>query len=164
MYEYFLHDRPLISPWIKLISNELDQFTWSCHNWLVIATSSAIYCDVTSRTKTERDTGMMCKDRRFYHICVIFGFKLCRVRNTIMYVSRDELFVRSLECYFGVYLPRCFATGEINSKITLSWALKQFVTRVHTLFSTSSIFLPHPSVWGLKMNIVWYELGLDHDP
>ena len=49
--------------------------------------------------------------------------------------SREELFLRSLECYFGVYFPRCFATREKNTKITLSWALKQFVTRVHTLFS-----------------------------
>ena len=48
--------------------------------------------------------------------------------------SRNELFLRLLECYFGVYFPRCFTTREINTKITLSWALKQFVTRVHTLF------------------------------
>ena len=31
---------------------------------------------------------------------------------------RDELFLRSLECYFCVYFPRCFATREINTKIT----------------------------------------------
>ena len=48
---------------------------------------------------------------------------------------RDELFLRSLECYFGVYFPRCFVTQEINNKITLSWALKQLVTRVRALFS-----------------------------
>ena len=48
--------------------------------------------------------------------------------------SRDELFQCSLECYFCVYFSRCFATWEINTKITLSWVLKQFVTRVHTLF------------------------------
>ena len=48
--------------------------------------------------------------------------------------SCDELFMRSLECYFGVYFPRCCATREINTKITLSWAHKQFATQVHTLF------------------------------
>ena len=37
--------------------------------------------------------------------------------------SRDELFMRTLEYYFGVYLPRFFATREINTKIALSWAL-----------------------------------------
>ena len=48
-----------------------------------------------------------------------------------MYVlSWRELFLRSLECYFGVYFPRCFATREINTKITLSWVLKQFVTYI----------------------------------
>ena len=42
--------------------------------------------------------------------------------------------MRSLECYFGVYFPRCCATRQINTKITFSWAHKQFATRVHTLF------------------------------
>ena len=37
---------------------------------------------------------------------------------------------------FGVYFPSCAAcaTREINAKITLEWAHKQFVTRVFTLF------------------------------
>ena len=77
----------------------------------------------------------MCKDRRFYrHLWiryVVLEIKWC------MY-SRDELFLRSLECYFWIYFPRCFATREINTKITLSWPLKQFVTRVHTLFSINT--------------------------
>ena len=30
--------------------------------------------------------------------------------------SCDELFMRSLECYFGVYFPRCCATREITPK------------------------------------------------
>ena len=45
---------------------------------------------------------------------------LCRVRNKIMYV----LLWRTVYC----------ATREINTKITLSWAPKQFAARVHTLF------------------------------
>ena len=49
--------------------------------------------------------------------------------------SCGKLFLCSLESYFSVSFPRCFATREINTKITLSWALKQFVTRVYTLFS-----------------------------
>ena len=53
--------------------------------------------------------------------------------------SRDELFLRALECYFRAYMPRCLATRDINTKITLSWALKQFVNRVHTLFSISPV-------------------------
>ena len=48
--------------------------------------------------------------------------------------SSDELFQRSREGYFGVYFSSCETTREINSKITLEWAQKQFITRVHTLF------------------------------
>ena len=41
--------------------------------------------------------------------------------------ARDELFLRSPECNFS-----------INTKITLSVTLKQFVTRVHALFTMNS--------------------------
>ena len=35
---------------------------------------------------------------------------------------------------FWGFFPSCEATMEINTKITLEWAQKQFVTRIHTLF------------------------------
>ena len=63
----------------------------------------------------------------------------------------------SLECYFGVYFPRCCATGEINTIITLSWAHKQFATRVHTLFYIYAIFC-HMGPWYMQYSIIW-----DHD-
>ena len=47
--------------------------------------------------------------------------------------------MRSLEYYFGVYFPRWCATWEINTKITLSWAHKQFAARVHTLFYIENV-------------------------
>ena len=50
-----------------------------------------------------------------------------------MYWS-DELFQRSREGYFGVYFSSCEATRGINTKRTLEWAQKQFITRAHTLF------------------------------
>ena len=50
-----------------------------------------------------------------------------------MYLS-DKLFQRSREGYFSVYFPSCEATREINTKITLEWAQKQFITRIHTSF------------------------------
>ena len=58
-----------------------------------------------------------------------FLSSLCRVINKKMYV----LSWRTV--YFGVNFPRCFATLDINTKIILSWALKQFFKRVQTLFS-----------------------------
>ena len=33
--------------------------------------------------------------------------------------SRDELFLASLECRFGVYFPRCFATREKSTNVNL---------------------------------------------
>ena len=113
---YFLHDRPWTSPWIKSISNE-SLFPWSRHNCLVIVTSSAIDCYVIGRTKTER---------------VRYGDD---VKRSSFLSSFLNSLCRNVQCYFGIYFPRCFATREINIKITLSWALKQFVTRIHTLFS-----------------------------
>ena len=44
------------------------------------------------------------------------------------------VFMRSREGYFGVSFSSCEATMEINNKITLEWAQRLFVTRVHTLF------------------------------
>ena len=44
-----------------------------------------------------------------------------------------KLFMYSWEHYFGVYFLICETTREINTKITLSWVHKQFITSVHTL-------------------------------
>ena len=88
------------------------------------------------RKPSEWDTGTMCKDLVSF---VIYGFVLsCKKKDyvcTLVTNRRDKPFLRSLECQFGIYFPRCFATRKLITKIILSWALKQFVTRVHTLFS-----------------------------
>ena len=55
----------------------------------------------------------------------------------------------SLKGYFGVYFPHCFATQEINTKITLLWAHKQFTTPTHTL---SSVFIWH-------VLLKWWAMG-----
>ena len=52
--------------------------------------------------------------------------------------SLDEVFLRSLECYISVYFPSCFASWEINTKIT-PWTQKQFVTIHLSLYDTSVI-------------------------
>ena len=48
--------------------------------------------------------------------------------------SRDKLLLCLLECYFGIYFPRCCTTPEIITKITFSGVHKQFAMGVHTLF------------------------------
>ena len=57
---------------------------------------------------------------------------LCRVRNIIMYVLLWRTVYALTRVLFWCLFP-C-ATREINTKITLEWAHKQFATRVHTLF------------------------------
>ena len=53
-------------------------------------------------------------------------------REKCIYLS-NELFQYSQEGYFGIYFLSCEVRREINTKITLEWAPKQFVMRVHTL-------------------------------
>ena len=62
--------------------------------------------------------------------------------------SCNERFLHTLKCYFSVYFPSCEATRKINTKITISWALKPFTTQVPTLFSTHIARLMGPT-WGL---------------
>ena len=55
-----------------------------------------------------------------------------------------DLFVCSLETYFGVHFPCCFKTWKINTKITLLWSHTQFTTPVHTIISMHQLlFSPH---------------------
>ena len=124
----FLHDRPWISRWIKSISNELDI---TCH---VFASQLSGHCDIiANRLWRHQQNVKRASETRGWHakilvFSVVYGFVvLCKKYSC-------ELFMRSLECYFGDYFPGCCATREINTKITLSWAHKQFATWVHTLF------------------------------
>ena len=71
---------------------------------------------------SEGDTGMIL-------VLASFMDSLYHVGNKMMHA------LLWLECYFGVYFPRCCATREKNTKITLAWAHKQFTTQVHTLYS-----------------------------
>ena len=95
-------------------------------------TSAAVDCDVINRMKTERMRhGDGVQSSSFLSS---FMNSLYCARNKIMYVLSWRT-VSALKCYFGVYFPRCFATREINTEIILSWALKRFISQVHTLFS-----------------------------
>ena len=89
-------------------------------------------------------------------------------REWYMY-SRGELFMRSREGYFGVYFPSCVATMEINTKLSLAWAHKQFVTRVTyiILFLTrhnesinnakTRIFTHYPRVSLAPFTLCWWR-------
>ena len=63
-----------------------------------------------------------------------FYCAICLVGDESVHIKLGIRIQRSREGYFGVYFPSCEAMREINTKITLEWAQKQFVTRVHTSF------------------------------
>ena len=107
----FLHDRPWISPWIKWISNELDI---TCH---VFASQLSGHCDViTNRLWHHQQNVRRASKTRGWCVkilvfSVIYGFlMLCKKWNNVC----------------------TLVTREINTKRTLLWADKQFVTWVHT--------------------------------
>ena len=61
-----------------------------------------------------------------------------------------ELFMSSGERYFGVYFPSCEATREINTKINLEWARKQFVT-IEIYYSTCIAYTTsYDQIWRSK--------------
>ena len=69
------------------------------------------------------------------------------------------------EGYFGVYFPNCAATRELNTKLTLEWAHKQFVTKVPSLFYIShdimtiktTIFTECPLVSLTPFTFCWWR-------
>ena len=133
-YMDFLHDRPCISSRLKSISNESDI--------IIHVTTSQLFrcCQVINnrlwRHQQNEYRGSETRGR-CVKIVVLSSFMdtLCRVRNKIIYVLSSRT-VSALTR--GLFL--CLL---INTKITIEWALKQFVTRVHTLFSIKTTIPNH---------------------
>ena len=110
----------LTRPVVNTAMDKIDINEWD--NTIHVIASG--YCDVISNWLwRHQQNGNRAGETRWrcVKIVVLWSFmdSLCRVRNVIL------VFI----------FPRCFTTREINTTITLSWALKQFVTQVHTLFS-----------------------------
>ena len=118
---------------MKSISNESDIIIE------VIASQLSGHCDVINKRlwRHQQNENRASETRgrcvKIVVLIVIYVFVMpCKKWNNVC----DELFLCSLECYFGVYFTSCFATWEINTKISLLWALKQFVTWVHVWWYT----------------------------
>ena len=91
-----------------------------------IVTSSA------ERNASEWDTGIMCEYPCF---SVIYGFVMSSEKyNNVCTLETNCLCTHPSAILVFISLVAA-QTREINTKITLSWAYKQFATRVHTLFS-----------------------------
>ena len=130
-----LHTRPWIWPWIKSISNELE---FTIH---VIASQLSRYCDVISnrllRHQQKKDhvseTRRQCVKLIVFIVIYIFVMS-CKKYNNVCSLMTNCFCAHSsviIVCSF----PSLLRNWEINTGITLPWALKLFVTRVHTLFS-----------------------------
>ena len=127
----FLHDRLWISSWIKSISNELDI---TSH---MFASQLSGHCDVIANGCHQQNVKRASETRGLcVNILVLGSFmdSLCRGRNEIMYVLLWRTVYALTRVLFWCLFP-LLLRNEINTKITLLWAHKQFATRVHTLFS-----------------------------
>ena len=123
--------------WIKSISNKLDTiFLYSCHNrWVTVCVAQSILMPSPALHNQlwrhqNRPNEALCRCVKV--VFLSFMGSSCRIRNEMMYVLPWRTV--SVERYFGVYLPHCFASREINTKITLSWVHKQVACLAHTLF------------------------------
>ena len=112
------------------------------------------------------------RQRRLFDVTSILVKIYCvitRLYGELCMYSSDELFQRSQEGYFDVYFPSCEATRETNTKITLEWTQKQFVTRVHTLSNIlhditnvsmtikMTIFTHRPRVSLVRFSFCWWR-------
>ena len=105
----------LTRPAVNIAVNKIDIWRVRCHLSRVHFTIvRSLWChrqsSVTSSAKrktSEWDTVMMCESPRFYVCTLVTNSFLC------MY-SCDELFMCSLECYFGVYFLLAAQLGTGN--------------------------------------------------
>ena len=107
----------------------------------MFASQLSVHCDVIANRlwrhqqnvkRARHSTGIMCEDPRF---SVIYGFVMsCKKLDNVCTLVTNCLCTHSSVILVFISCTVC-ATREINTKITLLWAHKQFATRVHTLFS-----------------------------
>ena len=123
--------------WIKSISNELDI---TIH---VIASQLSGYCDVINKRLWHHQQNLNQRVRHWVELwrssfLSSFLSLLCHVRNKIMYVLLWRTIFSLTQVLFWWLFPSLLHNSGNKYQITLSWALKQFVTLVQTLFSINS--------------------------
>ena len=116
------------------------------HQQLIVASSA-------ERHQGEPDTESTFKGLSFYRN--IWG-NYVESEIKVCMPCRDEMFMRSHECLFGAYFPRCPA----KSKKNISWTRKQLFIRVHTLFYISVNVLM--KVFAYKKIIIYIRMITTH--
>ena len=121
-----LHERSWILSWIKTISNELDI--------TIHVAASQLYGHrgvISNRLwRYQLNENRASETRGRYVKIVVFIVIYASVMSCKKLNNACTLVTNCFCTHLGVIL-----VFIINTKITLSWALKQFVTRVHRLFS-----------------------------
>ena len=115
---------------IRAISNELNL---TFHG---LALQLSGHCDFISNImwrhqKNEWDMGRVCEEHCFYRL-VWTSF---RVRNNIIYIYIRALVTNCLCAHLSLFwclFPSALLNSGTNTKITLSWAHKQFTTHLST--------------------------------
>ena len=119
----------------------VNQINITCH---VFASQLSGHCDaIANQLWRHQQNVKRATETRGWCVKILvlaqFMDSLCHVRNKIMYVLLwRTVYVLTRVLFWCLFSPRCCTTREINTKITLSWAHKQFPTWVHTLFSMGS--------------------------
>ena len=128
-YIYFLHGHPWILQWIKSIFYKLDI---TIHG---IVSQLSRYCDVINNPlwchQQNEDWASETRGRcvKIVIFIVIYGFVMsCKKLNNICTLMMNCFCTHWSDIFMFI----------INTKITLSRVLKQFVTGVHTFFSIYS--------------------------
>ena len=126
-YTFYTTGREYRCEYNRYRTSYVSLFTWLRHTCLAFVMSSAIDCVVNENRASETQGRCV----KIVDFIVIYGFvMLCK--KEIMYVLSWWTLLSVLFLYL---FPSLLHNSENNTKITLSWVLKQSVTRVHTLFS-----------------------------
>ena len=113
--------------WIKSMPNELDITIY------VIASQLSRYCDIINNRLWchQQKEGRASETRGRCVKIVIYGFVMsCKKKNNVCTLMTNYFCNHSSIIFVFISL---FPTQKINTKITLSWVLEQFITRIHTL-------------------------------
>ena len=140
----FLHDRPWISPWIKLISKELDI---TCH---VFVSQLSGHCDVIANQLWRHQQNV----KRARHgddvwwslFLASFMDSLCRARNEIMYVLLWQTVYALTRVLFWCLFP---------SLLCNSWNKHQNNTPVsaYTVCHTGTYIVLYTSIIGCGVKL-----------
>ena len=140
--------------WNWYLKSQISLFTWSCHNCLVIVTSSGIDCEVISRMKTERVRHSNDVERSIFWLS--FMDYLCHVRSKMMYVLEwwsVSVLTRVLFWYLFPLLLRNSGNKHQNNPLVSAETLRHSSTYIILYMMLHGCYNPciNCSCWDIKV-------------